>query len=316
MTEDKPGDEFNSANAELYDTLAHPSRILILKALSDHPAGFAELKRTTGIESSGNLSFHLNKLGRLVRTDSEGKYCLTDEGKEAIRVIDATERLNPEAQPQRQRQRGPKVGAKSVGVLLTLAVVLAVVMMVSGSLLATQTQVIPQGSTTSPVNFTLQPGASKVLFGQGGGGAGLYGVWQIVYVGVTSSQTGQFPPAAEFQVVATGDYSGAQLIFSTQSEYASSEFSVPAGTHLVNFSVSNSTDAPLTVVSVYTDLSVIVQPDHSLGETLLYLGAGFAVVSIAAFGSWFLLQRYRTPNASGLKELQPKVGQDARPDAP
>lgn len=41
MTQDVPGDEFNSANAELYETLAHPIKILILKALSDHPAGFA-----------------------------------------------------------------------------------------------------------------------------------------------------------------------------------------------------------------------------------------------------------------------------------
>ena len=71
VTEDKSGDEFNSENTELYDPLAHPSRILILKALSDRPEGFAELKRTTGIESSGNLSFHLNKLGRLVKTDQK-----------------------------------------------------------------------------------------------------------------------------------------------------------------------------------------------------------------------------------------------------
>ena len=105
MAEDKPGDEFNSANAELYDTLAHPSRILILKALSDRPEGFAELKRTTGIESSGNLTFHLNKLGRLVKTGPEGKYCLTDEGKEAVRVVEATERLNLGKRQERPRER-------------------------------------------------------------------------------------------------------------------------------------------------------------------------------------------------------------------
>lgn len=181
------------------------------------------------------------------------------------------------------------MGVKVGSALLALAIVLAVVMMVSGSFLAAQMQTAPQGSTTLPVNFTLQPRESKFLFGQGGGGAGLYGVWQIVYVGVISSQ-------AEFQVVAPGDYNGTQLISSTQSEYANSEFSVPAGTHLVNFSVSKPTDAPLTVVSIYVGLSTISQPDHSIGEMLLYLGAALAVVSATTFGSWFLFRHYRRPN--------------------
>jgi hypothetical protein len=64
----------------------------------------------------------------------------------------------------------------------------------------------------------------------------------------------------------------------------------------MNFSVSNPTDAPVTVVSVYLDVSTIVQPNHSLGELLLYLGEGIIVVSVGAFGAWALLRRYRKQN--------------------
>ena len=291
MAEDKPGDEFNSANAELYDTLAHPSRILILKALSERPEGFAELKRTTGIESSGNLTFHLNKLGRLVKTGPEGKYCLTDEGKEAVRVVEATERLNLGKRQERPRERGPRVDTKVAVILLALGIVLAIAVMATGSFLATQTQTIPAGPITLPVSFTLQPGESKVLFAEGGGGAGYSGVLQIQYVGVTSPQQ-----AAEFQITASGTYNGTRPLFSTQSEYADGDFYPPTGTHEMNFSVSNPTDAPVTVVSVYLDVSTIVQPNHSLGELLLYLGEGIIVVSVGAFGAWALLRRYRKQN--------------------
>lgn len=52
--------------------------------------GFSELKRETGIESSGLLAFHLGKLTGLVRVNSEGSYALTDEGREALRIIEAS----------------------------------------------------------------------------------------------------------------------------------------------------------------------------------------------------------------------------------
>jgi DNA-binding HxlR family transcriptional regulator len=68
-------DEKDRQQAEIFDALGHPTRIVILKALSEGPAGFAELKKKTGIESSGHLLHHLNKLNGLVKTDEYGKYC-------------------------------------------------------------------------------------------------------------------------------------------------------------------------------------------------------------------------------------------------
>ena len=51
---------------------------------------FSNLKKATGIESSGLLSFHLGKLTHLAGTTQDGTYGLTDQGKEALRMIHAT----------------------------------------------------------------------------------------------------------------------------------------------------------------------------------------------------------------------------------
>src|SRR2546425_644573 len=79
---------FDAGRAELFEAMGHPNRIRILKALSGRPLGFSELKRTLGMESSGLLSFHLQKLTNLVKTTPEGAYALTDEGKEALRIAE------------------------------------------------------------------------------------------------------------------------------------------------------------------------------------------------------------------------------------
>ncbi len=83
-------DGFNVARAELFDAMGHPNRIRIIKALAGKPLGFSELKRAVGIESSGLLAFHLDKLAHLVGTDQAGMYALTEEGREALQIIRST----------------------------------------------------------------------------------------------------------------------------------------------------------------------------------------------------------------------------------
>ncbi|MGA1975714.1 MAG: hypothetical protein ABSG92_08765 [Conexivisphaerales archaeon] len=85
---------FDASRAELFESLGHPVRIRILRALEDGPLGFADLKRKVGIESSGHLEFHLGKLTNLVTVLQDGSYSLSDEGREALRVIGA-EGSNP-----------------------------------------------------------------------------------------------------------------------------------------------------------------------------------------------------------------------------
>jgi DNA-binding HxlR family transcriptional regulator len=86
LSTDKTSNEFDLREAELFEALGHPTRIGILQTLNENPLGFSELKRKIGIDSSGHLTFHLSKLVGLVKTNPEGKYCLTDNGREALRV--------------------------------------------------------------------------------------------------------------------------------------------------------------------------------------------------------------------------------------
>jgi hypothetical protein len=54
--------------------------------------GFADLKKKLGIESSGHIQYHLNKLNDLVKTDEYGKYTLSDQGKDALLSVQTAER--------------------------------------------------------------------------------------------------------------------------------------------------------------------------------------------------------------------------------
>ncbi|MGD2201745.1 MAG: winged helix-turn-helix domain-containing protein [Candidatus Bathyarchaeota archaeon] len=76
--------------AELFEAISHPTRIQILKLLEEKPHGFAEIKHELGISSSGNINHHLNKLSTLIDTDSHGDYLLTDQGSEALFMIEST----------------------------------------------------------------------------------------------------------------------------------------------------------------------------------------------------------------------------------
>ncbi|NHJ14117.1 MAG: ArsR family transcriptional regulator [Candidatus Thorarchaeota archaeon] len=72
---------------DVFDAIAHPMRIEILKALAKKSLGFADLKRKLGISSSGQLDFHLKKMTLLVTTDSYGMYTLTSKGYAALYAI-------------------------------------------------------------------------------------------------------------------------------------------------------------------------------------------------------------------------------------
>jgi HEAT repeat protein/DNA-binding HxlR family transcriptional regulator len=96
------GTEKDKERAKVYDALGHRLRIAILKSLSDRPQGFAELKRSVNIESSGQLTHHLNKLNNLIVTDQNGKYCLSDKGKEALLTMQPIEKYTEDARFREQ----------------------------------------------------------------------------------------------------------------------------------------------------------------------------------------------------------------------
>ena len=95
MTSTPGGPDFDAKRAELFEALAHPVRMRILEVLEGDGVSFSELKRKVGLESSGHLSFHLAKLGDLLKVNEEGKYVLTGDGREALRMA-RTMRAGPD----------------------------------------------------------------------------------------------------------------------------------------------------------------------------------------------------------------------------
>ena len=118
-------DETQVANdrqrAEVFDALGHPTRIVILKALSEGPLGFADLKKKTAIDSSGHLQHHLTKLNGLIKTDEYGKYCLSDQGKDALLTVRTVENVTDKklTSPEKPKHRfNHKAGLKATSLLL------------------------------------------------------------------------------------------------------------------------------------------------------------------------------------------------------
>jgi DNA-binding transcriptional ArsR family regulator len=119
---DNQDDSFNASKAEVFDALGHPTRIKILQTLSEKPLPFSELKRAIGLESNGLLTFHLGKLSGLVRLNSEGAYALTDEGKEALRMIEASRIPHAEPRTLRPSVHLPQQKAVLAALVLILVV--------------------------------------------------------------------------------------------------------------------------------------------------------------------------------------------------
>ncbi len=116
--EDEKQVEQDRQRAEVFDALGHPTRIQILKVLNEGPLGFADLKKKTGIDSSGHLHHHLTKLNGLIKTDEYGKYCLSNEGKDALLTVQTVENASPNKEAKEKSHRHFKVGLKPVAILL------------------------------------------------------------------------------------------------------------------------------------------------------------------------------------------------------
>ena len=106
--------EKDRQRAEVFDALGHPTRILILKALSEGAAGFADLKKKTAIESSGHLQHHLTKLNGLIKTDEFGKYCLSDQGKDALLTVQTVESASGSEAKDTEKTRPHRFKSKTL----------------------------------------------------------------------------------------------------------------------------------------------------------------------------------------------------------
>ena len=85
------GQEKDKESAEIHDALGHNRRIAILKALSEGPLGFTDLKRRLDIDSSGTLQHHLLKINGLINNEL-GNYALSEKGREALLTLSPMEK--------------------------------------------------------------------------------------------------------------------------------------------------------------------------------------------------------------------------------
>ena len=145
--------------AEVFDALGHPTRINILKLLSSGSLSFSELKKKTGIESSGHLQHHLAKLNGLITTDEHGNYRLSDTGNDALFTLQTVETAS------RQGKRRSKTSSWKPRILVsTVVAVLAVCLVASAlymsnidiSLNRTATQALNVAQTTGLTQYSVQ----------------------------------------------------------------------------------------------------------------------------------------------------------------
>lgn len=116
--------------AEVFDALSHPTRIMILKALSEEPVVFADLKKKLDIESSGHLQHHLSKLGELIKTDNNGKYTLSEQGRDALLSVETVEKVSASSSNKKP------VSNKKINVMWKLAIVLLSLVLITSSAIA------------------------------------------------------------------------------------------------------------------------------------------------------------------------------------
>jgi DNA-binding HxlR family transcriptional regulator len=177
VEDDQKQIETDRQRAEVFDALGHPTRILILKILSEGALGFADLKKKTGFDSSGHLQHHLTKLNGLIKTDEYGKYCLSDEGKDALLTVQTVENASPKKGVKENGHRNFKVGLKPVSFLL-------IALLIASSAVAayeySQTVNLKKNNLSSPIltsfsnikdgllqlSITLQSGKIQYLAGQ------------------------------------------------------------------------------------------------------------------------------------------------------
>lgn len=157
----------DTSRAELFDSLGHPLRIKILQALEAGSLGFGDLKRKVGVESNGNLQYHLGRLDGLVRASADGSYAITDDGREALRIV----RTGSLPQAGKETSAGGKVViSRAVLALLVASLLLVSMAAIYGQfeLRTLQQQIGTSQSTNTTTTTTTTTATACVILGQPG----------------------------------------------------------------------------------------------------------------------------------------------------
>jgi len=78
---------------EIYAILAHPLRQKLLHILDrEGYVSYSDLMEKLGLETTGQLNFHLKKLGNFIAKDKKSYY-LTEDGKKIIKILELNQRV-------------------------------------------------------------------------------------------------------------------------------------------------------------------------------------------------------------------------------
>ena len=78
---------------DIYSVLSHPFRRKILLYLeSEGYVSYSKLMEKLGLETTGQLNFHLKKLGSLTSKDKKS-YFLTEDGKTILKILNINKRI-------------------------------------------------------------------------------------------------------------------------------------------------------------------------------------------------------------------------------
>jgi DNA-binding transcriptional ArsR family regulator len=115
----------------IFDALSHPTRVKILKLVDEKALAFSGLKHELGLESSGQLQHHLQKLSGFVAVERDtGCYGLTETGRRALEIYGSSEKSGRSLAavcclPARlDAQETVRVGGKGRALRLSLAALL------------------------------------------------------------------------------------------------------------------------------------------------------------------------------------------------
>ena len=78
---------------DIYSILSHPFRRKILLLLEKEGyIPYTDLMEKLGLDTTGQLNFHLKKLGTLINKDKKS-YFLTEDGKRILKIINVNKRI-------------------------------------------------------------------------------------------------------------------------------------------------------------------------------------------------------------------------------
>jgi hypothetical protein len=116
----------------IFQALSHPLRVKMLTYIDGNELTFSSLKQRMGMESSGQLQHHLQKLSGLVVVKANGSYGLTDAGRRALDLFRESESSGTPLEAlccvptPKEFAWNHQVGNTGIGLRLAIGVVMSV----------------------------------------------------------------------------------------------------------------------------------------------------------------------------------------------